>query len=427
MLEPGNGFNAPTPQPNAVGDPAAPGYDAKAIARWDVVPFQTFDAEFNIGVVAFHINGIDRVEFSVDGGPWTPVYEMKLNPRTDVWEYTATLDANLHDDGLIEVRAIAWPVVGEPRVVDVLYMNTDSTGQVLANREVRWVSSSGSNVTGEGTQGNPFATIKQAAMSINEAQDGKADNGLIYLTAGHYAFSGGYNGAAWLSPRTESAWLTVSAAPGLAPEQVVIDQGGSNQRLNASRIHLRGIQLTTTLVSSSNLNHPAMIWWEGCVLTTHDRFAAEQFRNGFSVYQTDTVIRQTLSGPAGVRLSRNVLAEEIGSDPFQNVRCLINSEARDCGREGWQAAGLSVAPHPDIVQWYFASGHHENFIVYGLRAIEDIGETQGFLFGSDPESVSDIALVNVLCAGNSQWAATTNHLLIWHSTFTHQWRWRDDA
>ncbi|MCH8316356.1 MAG: hypothetical protein IIA64_10320 [Planctomycetes bacterium] len=82
----GDGFSGPTNEPGAIGNEDDPGYDAKVIAHWDVVPYQTFNGDFEIGVVAFHINGIDRVEFSAEGGSWTPVSEMTLNSRTNVWE-----------------------------------------------------------------------------------------------------------------------------------------------------------------------------------------------------------------------------------------------------------------------------------------------------------------------------------------------------
>src|SRR4029079_500806 len=107
IVRPGTGFTGATPQPLAVGDPSPAGYDAKAVARWDVVPYQTFAGDFNVGVVAFHMNGIDRVEFSVDGGSWTAVSAMTLNPQVNVVEYWATLRAgSFAQDGQIELRAI---------------------------------------------------------------------------------------------------------------------------------------------------------------------------------------------------------------------------------------------------------------------------------------------------------------------------------
>src|SRR5690606_33560784 len=54
--------------------------DAKAIARWDVVPFQTFSGTMNVGIVAFHINGISKVDFEIGGKTYT-VTEATLNPQ----------------------------------------------------------------------------------------------------------------------------------------------------------------------------------------------------------------------------------------------------------------------------------------------------------------------------------------------------------
>ena len=87
ILRLGSGFTGPTLEPGPVGTPGEEGYDAKAISRWDVVPYQVFGGTFEIGVVAFHMIGIDRVEFSVEGGPWQAVNEMALNPRTGIKEY----------------------------------------------------------------------------------------------------------------------------------------------------------------------------------------------------------------------------------------------------------------------------------------------------------------------------------------------------
>src|SRR5690606_14239909 len=90
-LQPGAGFTAATAQPGHIG--TGLGADAKAIARWNVVPRQDFAGRFEVGVVAFHMAGIDRVSFSVNGGDWVDVHEPTLNPRTDTIEYWATLDA----------------------------------------------------------------------------------------------------------------------------------------------------------------------------------------------------------------------------------------------------------------------------------------------------------------------------------------------
>ena len=93
-LEPGEGWSGDQDEPKPVGDPKHPGYPYRAIARWAVVPHQTFEGDFTIGVAAFHGYGIDRVEFSVDNGPWESVKEMAANPRTDIDEYFVNLNAD---------------------------------------------------------------------------------------------------------------------------------------------------------------------------------------------------------------------------------------------------------------------------------------------------------------------------------------------
>src|SRR5690606_33897979 len=133
---------------------------------------------FQIGVVAFHQNGIDRVEFSVDGGPWQPVYDMTENPRTGIWEFTANLDVSQYREGPIEVRAVAYPVAGVPRVLAGPHTNAPINGQnsmfLFADPNGDWspsrlyVSASGSDAN-PGTQAAPKRTIKNA---LDAATDG---------------------------------------------------------------------------------------------------------------------------------------------------------------------------------------------------------------------------------------------------------------
>src|SRR5262245_22444057 len=62
QLVPGPGFVTSTPTPFPQGAAGMPGADAKVIGAWDIVPYQTFTSTLNIGVIAFHMNGVDRVE-----------------------------------------------------------------------------------------------------------------------------------------------------------------------------------------------------------------------------------------------------------------------------------------------------------------------------------------------------------------------------
>ncbi len=94
------------------------GYSATTIVRWDCVPRQDVVDGFKIGLVAFHISGINRVEFYANNGALITKTAMALNSTSSVVEYFATLDLSSVSDGtLVEVRAVVYPNAGVPVVL----------------------------------------------------------------------------------------------------------------------------------------------------------------------------------------------------------------------------------------------------------------------------------------------------------------------
>lgn len=429
VLRAGSGFGSATPQPPAVGNPSLPGYDAQAIARWDAVPYQDFDGLFHIGVVAFHMNGIDRVEFSANGGPWTPVYEMKLNPRTNVWEFTATLDAAAFEDGLVEVRARVFPKhAGETRVLGgeidgtatdgmfsmFLHANSDQT----LNREIRFVAESGSDETGDGTRTKPFRTIGHAAYDAS-GDDRDASGATVFLLPGDYEF-GPYSYAKRF--RSDSAWVTVSAAPGVSKGDVRIIGSTTTDGLRTDMVRLTNLtvepdQQTTPLNAASR--PIARLWLDDCVLRGTGRTTSVAWWNGFEQsYSTDLHVSHSRDGLSGL-LVRNATIENIGSDAFSNARFVVNSVVRDIDRGG-------VDFHPDVFQLYGPSETFQNIIVYGLEAYN--ANSQG-IFARGLQGVEDSAFVNVLIELTnpvmlSQWRSPhTDHVLFWHVTHLNKPMW----
>lgn len=430
-LQPGSGFSGPTAQPAAVGVPGSPGYDAKAIARWDVVPYQEFDGEFHVGVVAFHRKGISRVEFSLNGGPWSPVHEMTLNPRTEVWEYWATINANELSDGPVEVRAVAYPNVGEPRVLEPLYLNANAHG-TWGRGEV-WVSSLfGNDQTGTGTENAPFKTIWKAMQSFGSGAN--IDGLTVNLKAGEYVFTGLTNPY----PVTADGWVTISAAPGTSSSdvRVVGVPGGTENRLRIGRIHLKGLTLDQRNgwgMLTFNTVSP-MLWLDDVVALgpgpQTNNTKPFHYPHWTSAFVTGASIRDYKDGCLGAQIARDVSIENIGSDAYTNSMLVVN-----CSVDGITGyAELDF--HPDVYQFHGAWGHRENVIVYGLRAYNVWA--QG-IFANDLDSMKDIAFVNVLIervvtpnAGPadplySQWQVEpTDHLLLWHVTLVNQeFRWRE--
>ena len=427
-LTPGTGWTGSTPQPSAAGDPSKLGYDAKAMARWDVVPYQTFDDEFHVGVVAFHMNGIDRVSFSVEGGEWVDVSEMQQNPRTNVHEYVVSLDASLFkEDGVVEVRAIAWPVIGEPRVLagefnergeNSLWLNVNHSGNLLNLKA--YVSPQGSDEAGDGSSAKPYRSIMKAARSIQDEQGDSADGGVIYLLPGEHTY-GDY--ASSLYTKTKDRWLTITPAPGVASADAPIRFASSSDGLRTKLVRLYNLTITPrddTQLFSSNGPLEDYIWVQSCWLEGRGNTVSERWLNSWTgVYFTDSSLGQSRDGISG-ELVRNVKIRSIGSDAFTNSGIVIDCHVAEIDRGD---SGF----HPDIMQL----SDIENVIVYGVSS--STAQGQGFFAGSN-KAIKDVAFVNCdldnqkteTNANIFQFAGPTNHMYVRDSAFNGPTSWRYD-
>lgn len=418
-LKPGNGFTGPTAQPAAVGEQGMPGFNARAIARWDVVPMQSFGGTMHVGVVAFHMNGIDRVEFSVNGGAWVPVREMQLNPRTNVWEYTALLRASDFRDGPIEIRAVAYPMgAGEARVLEPLMLNANPSG--TPKRAPIYVSASrGNDATGKGTKEQPFASVWPALQSFGA--NANLDGLVVYLEAGSYTFGGDRTPR----PVTSQGWITLTPAPGVERSSVVFNQGG---RFRVRHVHLKDV--TLDLRNGSSLgNFPTIqpeIWLDRVVAIGPGPAAGTDLippAGWANIYVTDTESKSFRDGIEFGSIVRNVRLSDLGSDAFSNSRLVINSSVDN----------VRIPPgkdfHPDIFQFSGTGTTRDNTIVYGLRATNI--NAQG-IFADDLARVDNAAFVNVLLqrssgsGAKSQWKdVASNHVLFWNCTWIDQpFAWR---
>lgn len=424
QIFPGAGFTGPTIVPDMIGNPARPGADAKAIARWDVVPYQTITGQFTVGVVAFHMNGIEKVSFSANGGEWVDVTETTLNPRTNVHEYWITLDAADFEDGLAEIRAVVYPrVAGRTRVLageitgdtikngeHSMFINTNANGSLPS--PVRYVSGSGSDETGDGSRENPFRTPYFALQDIQRdagnSVAGACDGALIYCLPGEYT----WGGAVSPYPRTQSRWATVTPAPGVAKEDVVFSALGGNgfyTRLIAGH----GFTTSGDMLFRSG-GPEKYLWVDGVDIQGPGRLVAGTPLLGHvwtGMWVTSTRITDVRDAVQHAALVRDVDIERISCDAFSMSRLVVNSSVNDIDN-----TGLNV--HPDVFQ-FKGNESIDNYIVFGVRATNI--KAQG-IFARGPERVDNIAFVNLLMerahdlpAGGkaSQWMdIATNHLLI---------------
>ena len=394
----GPGFAGPTSEPSAVGSAELPGFESRAIARWNFVPHETFGETFGVGVVAFHGFGIEKVAFSVEGGPWTAVTEPSFNPASQTVEYWVRIDPTQLPAGEAEIRAIVYPTNGLCRVLGgsmldegqargevSMFFVADPSGSLPAME--MFVSPQGSDADGDGSISNPFATIMKAAKSIAVASGGKADGGVINLLPGEHTY-GGYTYS--LQTPVEDRWVTIRPAPGVesaAAPIVAAGSGGTRMKLvKFEGVTFLGNADTNSLIptTTGTLNR---VWLSNCTLIGGGSGVIGNWLSGWdNSYITDTSATHCQHGFWGADLQRNVHLGLIGSDAFTNAKLVIGSQVDDIVRG-------NDSFHPDFFMIYAAPGTPiENIIMYGCRC-NSVIDSQGPFSKLNP--LTDVAMIGV--------------------------------
>jgi hypothetical protein len=416
VLVAGSGYTGPTVNPPAIG--VGQFADARAIARWNVIEGQPIETKTAVGVLAFHAGGINRVEFSVNGGPWASVRLPSLNAQTNTPEYWVWLDPTNMPDGPVELRAVAYPNIGLPRVLDPLNVVTNA-GKTIG-QQVVYLSPTGDDVLADGSRQKPFRSLLKAFAALH-TNGGTCDGDTIYLTAGTYDFSAGLAPGASAVATTRRTYVTLTPAPGVTRDQVTIaawpGAGVNTQYLRLSNLTLGPNQIR------GNFKTDQRLWIDNC-----EFFGAGQDvgpnnpAGGFNhFFVNDSTIRDVCNG-FGSRavLLRNTIFTGIGSDSMQGVKMAINVTVKNVDRK------TKTGFHPDVVQWH--EKNTENRIVYGLTAVENI---VAIGIGSG-ESCTDIAIVNTKIANKTQsgtvfsFGGPVNHLYVLNSSFVGPCLWRVD-
>lgn len=338
VIVPGSGWSGATDQPAQIGS-----FTQKAIARWDVVPYQSFSSDFNVGLVAYSSTDISRIDFAVKGGAWKTVTATAANPQTanssgvgcstdaagkgvyssGIVEYWGTLHAtDFGTNEMVEVRAIAYPTSGVPRVVDSLYLVANPT----AGRDIYVDSVSGNDNTGTGTSGSPFQTIKKAYDAFT-ANNAGLSNGNIYLKAGTYSL----DDCSGLDSSSQNTYLTIQPATGVSRDSVVISPSVTySENFVVKKVRWKNV---TFSVSSESLavmfyasNSAYHLWIDGCTLTgpsSETAYVFFEITSPGSIYVTDTTLTDTSDGIGQARLIRNVSIDRIGSDVLRGENMLV--------------------------------------------------------------------------------------------------------
>ena len=389
-LQAGSEFTGPTDDPPAIGDEGSVGYDAEAIARWDLVPLQDITDEFHVGVVAFHMNGIEKVSFSLEGGAWVDAAETGYNPTSGVREYTARIspdDPNLQSDELVELRAIAYPFgAGKPRLLEPMYLVWNPQGSYPS--ETIHVSLAGNDTTGDGTRDKPYATIKKA-LNIAGADVAAYDGcTIVLLNAGSYDID---------QPAQHvknTRWITIRPDDGLDRDSVIISASDENALVRpvTQRLKFSGLSLDFAQIWQMYKEDAHQQWYDNCrwyssAGWTHEPAQSlSPVRNvGYGgLYVTNSHAMDILYAFVTCNLVRGSSAYKISGDVFQNSLAVI-----DCSIS--YVDGTVLTHHSDLLQYF---GNFENLIIYGVNA-SLIRATQNIFLDHANSSFTNCAFVNV--------------------------------
>jgi len=434
VLSAGDGFGDATDQPSDVGDSGSPYYSETAIARWGNVVYREHHSgeTVTIEIVADHISGISSVEMSLDDGPWATISQPSASSYLGCASYQATIDTSALADGLHEVRAIVTPNIGRPRVLqgDLDFTVGTTEGTALSGMYSMWFSklssapievyvdsSGGSDITGDGTNENPYQTIPHAVYNglASGTLYGDVSNTTVVLKPGDYAW--GQWSSQPSSVTTSTGWLKVKSSDTDNRATFNLPSTSANGTYPTINLAFEDIDfdMTTTASltrSSSHYllrgNNGGRLWFNRCNFYSDMQTTSGYFSNGFlsgtfHEYSSGFDLYDSMmTGSLGVQCSiQNMILQSYRFRGLFNCTLSGLNDANDVG-EGGNVTD-DPDPHPDIYQIYIAGGTVENVIIRGLTATEN-NYAQGLYFSGATSLFKDISIedVNMDCTYGGQ-------------------------
>ena len=387
-------------------------HEEPPIAYFDVVPQQDVTGVFEMGVIAYHLEGVDRVEYTIhregfegdfnkdgtvdgedisvlfqnwypDGGKalsrilahWgtaTPiadeivsVYDQTLNPRTGQEEYWFAPDTRLYPDVKMTVTAEVFPVDGPSLVLDTHWTEdrryagvdlfSNNYGQFPVH--IRYVSPNGNDETGDGTLENPYKGIYRAIRHDFEVPYAEVGGTMVYLMEGDHIVdeSGGWPYSSLIQP--SGRFITITPAPGVDRESCKLVGSDQGQILYKNWVKFDNIVFESEQDHWLDHSSQAMRWYNDVDIrgTEKDYMSEPQIycyaRN--NRYFTNVLQSRLAEGINGV-INRNMTYDFINCDVLhgQTVQLVL-----DC----------VITNHSDI---YDLNGCHNDFIQYNTNGAE---------------------------------------------------------
>jgi len=364
------------------------GYDSPAVSQWDVVPMQEVVEYPYVGLVAFHVNNIDKVEFSLNGGAWTEVTEMAENPSTGLYEYCVRVDSSsLQDDDEIELRAKITPLTaGQVYGIDPITIKYNYAAELTG-----WCAPDGSDSTGDATEENPCRTPHRA-LQLLVGSTAYTEKITINCKAGEYVPA---NSAYAYNPPSGSGWLTIKAAPGVDASSVIfrttIDSGSiSYAGIRTLYTKYQNVRFECTVGSRdfSGQAQSTNVWLDNVTVSLSAASGTAnnvwQSNTWLHRYATSCTFQNLANGPKFSDLLRGCTVSNMIADAIGGSRLSANMTITD------QIEPDGVA-HPDVLEVFDSLDHSIFYNVVGLDL-----EGQGIFVATEELLSENIAFVNCL-------------------------------
>lgn len=345
-----------------------------AIAKFDVVPDQVIVSPFNVGVLAFHMGGIARVDFSTTDGVVVvnnSVTTATLNPSTGVVEYWFQLDPVDFADGPITITATAVPDSPYAEETRVLTLNLFAdSGGTWANDEVVYVSISGNDTTGDGTAELPYATLYKAVTQFRGDT-----SGTIKMFSGTHYINAFYDNN--FTPTTIPSWISIEPVDGVSREDVILASSEwATIRTYTNRIKFNGVTIDNANIYQFYTG-PGELWFDNCdwfssdghgiyPYTEHNATWLPPVRSAWFI--TNSIVRDKVNGVLYSAIARNVQMRKITADVLQESQLVVNCTIDDIPN--------IFAHHLDIYQDLFG-GVEDNIILYDI-VVTNANDSQNF-------------------------------------------------
>jgi hypothetical protein len=379
----------------AMAEAEAPASAVQPAARWTTVPFQRFGTDtIEVGVMAWHLDGIQKGTFSVNGGAGQDVTVRSWEKqRADhIWCYVLTIDLTQEVDGLLTVdcTVTADDVAETTYALEQLKLVNNNGGTVT--QQTVWIANDGNDSTGDGTEEAPYLTVYKGVDRLRD--DGNMDGGIIYCKAGTYSY-GTYSFP--VPTANDQEWCYIMPAPGLTKADVSFT-GTATEGCRVKAQCFRDITFVThpssfRLGPRNARGGTTYLWHDDCAFTPapdangHAVDVAVAYNIEWTnIYGTDLYIEYSRYVFEGVPwlLARGCNIYRAGERPIRNAHCVVNCQFIETQRPTLQGSWS----HPNL---YETTTGVTNVI---LQHIRDRGGLLGFIQSSS--TLTRIAIVDVV-------------------------------